>query len=516
MFRLLGFLLFFSFSAAAHQDCPRLAMELKPLTDKIKVEMEALRNTDKIPAITYTIYNDSCHIESTALGEATQAQENLFRTASISKLFTVIAVSQLLEMGILNLDTPITQLNRAPFVRYLQKYETPTRLNSWSKITIRHLMSHQSGISKDVPGALAFFNTESLSNFSYPSLATFYHGLTSVEFLYQPGEITSGIKYSNLGMNLLARIVEAYNPYRLPYSEYIQQAILKPLRMQNTFYDIPENKRQQLLPAFGVPSSNGQRILVPPAFFAGAYEGSIGIASTSADLAKLGQELSRLINGKGKLLRDKELIEYLVTLKSPVAPNLGWASGPLWTTLPGESADQPIWLGHTGTGASERGIVIYSAEKNLGLSILFNAVDANREKYAKVISDNIKSTNINTTPFAKANINRARNFLKATPPPQAVTPAPYPQPSDLQKFVGTYLADIVGPQKITLSADGYLLFYGQKLVVEDITKGRFRFPPIPGPGGILFNREPIVFTFDSNGVPVEARVAQVKIFRRLP
>jgi CubicO group peptidase (beta-lactamase class C family) len=57
----------------------------------------------------------------------------IFRTASVSKLFTACAVAKLIQEGKLNLDTPV--------IRYLP--ELPAH---YANITIRHLVSHQSGI----------------------------------------------------------------------------------------------------------------------------------------------------------------------------------------------------------------------------------------------------------------------------------------------------------------------------------------------------------------------------------
>lgn len=402
-------------------------------------------------------------------------------------------------------------LGRVRFVDYLNRHESPTRLKQWAKIKVRHLMSHQAGISKDTPGALAFFNTESLATNSYPSLTDFDRGLTSVEFLFEPGQITTGLKYSNLGMNLLARIVEDMNPQGLTYAEYLSTNILAPLGMNSTFINVPLPQQNEMVQGFGNLLPDATRTQVPKAYSAGAYEGSIGIATTATDLAKLGSELLRLSQNNSVLLLHKNQIEKLLTIESPAAPTTGWAQGPTWQVLPGETTKNPIWLGHTGTGASERAILIAAPEKNLGIVLLFNVADANREKYAKIISDLIPQSG-NLSPFGKKIIQKAKAKLDQTPAPATIVPPAHSDTTELEKYVGTYFADIPGYQKITLAETGHLVFFGQKLVVEDVKRGLFRFPPIPGPAGALFNREPLVFSFDDLGKPIGFRVAHVKKF----
>ena len=65
--------------------------------------------------------------------------ENIFRIGSLSKQFTAIAVLKLRDEGKLDLDDDIT--------KYLKDYPTYGH-----EITIKHLLSHTSGISTGIPG----------------------------------------------------------------------------------------------------------------------------------------------------------------------------------------------------------------------------------------------------------------------------------------------------------------------------------------------------------------------------
>lgn len=515
-----GFFLFSSPIHARVDGCAELTS--RETSDRIQAAIEVERLKDKIPGIAYAAYTDKCLLSIGQVGSANaqgtetlDATKSLFRLASVSKLFTTIAISQLIERNLLTRESNLLDLDKVDFVRFLKRHESQSRLAQWAKIKIHHLMSHQSGISKDVPGALAFFNTESLRNHSYPTSYDFYRGLPSVEFLFPAGEVSTGIKYSNLGMNILARIVEAYNDERLSFPAYVAKYILAPLEMNNSFYDIPFSERAKMVSGYGDLMKNGTRTAVPKAYHVGSYDGSIGVASNARDLSRLGMEFLKIINQESTLIRDPEVIRDFFFMKARVNPTIGWASGPLWQVLPGETAANPLWTGHTGTGASERAIVLVSPERNLGINILFNTKDANREKYVKIIADILRTAKPGLGSLAASLVDSSRAFLLATPLPTPTTPKKHEPTSDLEKFVGTYFADIVGPKDVTLSQDGYLVFFGQKLAVENISQGKFRFPPIPGPDGILFNSEPLVFSFDGKGRPISIRAANVKKFTRV-
>lgn len=515
---LISIAMFSGFSAyAADLDCGKLKLASATQLKEARAKIEQARVQDKIPALAFSIFTDSCLLESGALGsipeKSLSPQTSLFRLASVSKLFTSISIVQLIEKGLLSFDTPIMTLQDVRFVRFLKEHETAERLAKWNKITIRQLLSHTSGISKDIPGALVFFNTESLKENSYPGFHELYRGLTSVEFLYEAGE---RLKYSNLGMNLLARIVKDLNTEHLSYPQYVQKNIFQPLGMEHSHYDLSAAESADLVPGFGDLLPDGTRTSVPLALKTGSYDGSIGVASTAEDLAKFAMQLFKLHAGTSGLVRDGAILDVWAAPSSPASQALVWAHGPTWQYLPNEKERDALWLGHTGTGPSERILVAVAPEKNLGVVVQMNTHDANREKYAKIISDALASAPIpKSQSVNQKSIDRARSFLATTPAPQTVTPPPYPKQVDLTKYAGKYFADIPGYQEISISADGYLVFFGQKLEMEDSEAGHFRFPPVPGPAGALFNREPVRFTFDQQGRVTGLRLANVKKFERV-
>lgn len=139
--------------------------------------------------------------------------------ASITKTFTGTAVAWLQEKGILNIQDPVQ--------KYL--WEFP-----YSNITIEHLLAHQSGL----PDYLKFsgrywsssepmYNDEVLNQF-----ATYKFGLR-----FTPG---TKFDYSNSNYALLALVMEKATG--LPYKEFMDKYIFKPLHMEKTFVFDPKDE----------------------------------------------------------------------------------------------------------------------------------------------------------------------------------------------------------------------------------------------------------------------------------
>jgi CubicO group peptidase (beta-lactamase class C family) len=139
-----------------------------------------------------------------------------FRLGSISKQFTALLIVKLAEEGKIKLDKPITA--------YLPNYPKATG----DKVTIHNLLTHTSGIP----------NYTSFSNFG-KDLSR--NPFTPEEFVKKfenlPLEFTPGEKfsYSNSGYFLLGYIIEKVSGKS--YEQFLQETILKPLKMTNTGYD---------------------------------------------------------------------------------------------------------------------------------------------------------------------------------------------------------------------------------------------------------------------------------------
>jgi CubicO group peptidase (beta-lactamase class C family) len=65
-------------------------------------------------------------------------EDTIFRIASVTKTFTAIAVMQLWERGLIDLDAPAND--------YLRAYRLVPARAGWRPATVRHLLTHTAGI----------------------------------------------------------------------------------------------------------------------------------------------------------------------------------------------------------------------------------------------------------------------------------------------------------------------------------------------------------------------------------
>lgn len=138
-----------------------------------------------------------------------------FRLGSITKQFTAAAILQLAEQGKLSVDDPIS------------KYYTDAPA-SWAKVTIKHLLTHTSGIPSytDIPH---FFEGQSFTDLTPEGIIKLTR---DAPLQFEPG---SQYRYDNSGYVLLGYVIEKVSGQ--PYADYVQKHIFDPLGMRNSGYD---------------------------------------------------------------------------------------------------------------------------------------------------------------------------------------------------------------------------------------------------------------------------------------
>ncbi|HEY6136717.1 MAG TPA: serine hydrolase domain-containing protein [Thermoanaerobaculia bacterium] len=146
--------------------------------------------------------------------------QTVWNIGSVSKVITAVAVMQLVERGQVSLDDPI------------QKYVPEFPVKPEGTITIRHLLTHTSGIRHyergDFPGTPDNENTR-------PS--TWIEGLKI--FAGDPLQFAPGTRYlySSYAVNLLQGVVERASGQ--PFEQYLAENIWRPAGMAATTFDVP-------------------------------------------------------------------------------------------------------------------------------------------------------------------------------------------------------------------------------------------------------------------------------------
>lgn len=187
-----------------------LTLSLYAQYEKIDQAARQQLEAHHIPALSLAFSDATQTTYQVHLGAATPQTQ--YRAGSITKLFTAIAIMQLVEAGKLDLDSPIS--------RYLPE------LNF--KSTLRQIVSHRSGIVRE-PGQGHYFDTKPTT------LKQVTASLKNTQLIYKPGTVT---KYSNAAISLLGDCIERASG--LTYQQYIARHILDPLKLTHTTFKISQ------------------------------------------------------------------------------------------------------------------------------------------------------------------------------------------------------------------------------------------------------------------------------------
>ena len=166
--------------------------------------------------------------------------ETVYRVGSVSKLFTDIAVMQLVEQGQLDLDAPVA--------RYLPDFQPANRFGK--SITLRMLMAHRSGLVREPPIGNYFDPTPT-------SLERTVRSLNQTELVYEPGTRT---KYSNAGIAVVGRVVE--KTQQQPFARHMHNHVLTPLGMTRSAFE-PTAELNKDLAAAVMWTTDGREFAAP-------------------------------------------------------------------------------------------------------------------------------------------------------------------------------------------------------------------------------------------------------------
>ena len=119
----------------------------------------------QIPALSIAVVQDGRIVWSRAFGSA--KPDTVWRVGSISKLFTDIAVMQLVERGKIDID--------APLATYLPDFK--------QSITLRQIMAHRAGLLREPPIGHYFDPSE-------PGMEATAKSMAPTSVVYTPGTHT--------------------------------------------------------------------------------------------------------------------------------------------------------------------------------------------------------------------------------------------------------------------------------------------------------------------------------------
>lgn len=234
-------------------------------------------------------------------------KEGIFRIASQTKAITSAAVMMLWEEGKFQLDEPVSKyIPSFADAKVLDKFNpkdtTYTTIPAKRQITIRDLLNHTSGIDYATIGSAAANAIYAKNNITagldvYDSkLSDAMIRLGSLPLFHQPGE-----KWTyGLNIDLLGYLVEIWSGVSL--DEFFSTRIFKPLGMNDTYFNVPEEKASRLVNFFQEDSTGlkiqnkafGQLDMSFPLRKKEYFSGGGGLSSTIYDYAIF---LQMMLNG---------------------------------------------------------------------------------------------------------------------------------------------------------------------------------------------------------------------------
>ncbi len=188
-------------------------------------------------------------------------EQTIYRVGSVTKLFTDVAIMQLVEQSKLDLDEPIE--------KYLPEFQPHNPFGG--KLTLRQLMSHRAGLVREPPVGHYFDPSE-------PSLWATVQSLNQTALVYAPDTRT---KYSNAGITVVGAVLEKMSGQS--FDQQIINHVLKPLDMRSSMFQVDDVAKARLAPAT-MWTLEGRRFPAPQFDLGTAPAGNL--YSTVADLSK--------------------------------------------------------------------------------------------------------------------------------------------------------------------------------------------------------------------------------------
>jgi CubicO group peptidase (beta-lactamase class C family) len=255
----------------------------------------------KTPGVSLAVINENA-IEWAAgygllkAGETAQVTEkSIFQAASVSKYVTAILVLYFVEKGVLDLDSDVNQ--------FLTSWKVPdSEFTKNKKVTLRHLLSHQSGIP----------NVNNIKQEDGRSDATLVQILKGEKPALTPPALPvrepgSQWEYSNIGYTLIQLILEDITHNQL--SQIADEILFGPLEMNSSSFSYPLQGDWQKHEAW--PHDSDGHARNPE--MDGLARSMGGLLTTPGDLAKLTIEVMKAYQGKSNTIISQKTARHLVT-----------------------------------------------------------------------------------------------------------------------------------------------------------------------------------------------------------
>lgn len=347
-------------------------------------------------------------------------KDNMYGIGSISKVFTTVAVMQLVEQGKVKLDSPV--------VDYIPEFKMAD--DRYKDITVRMLLNHSSGLMG------SSFNNSMLYNdkdqIGYTNLLKI---LETSRLKAAPGDFSV---YCNDGFSLAQLVVEKVSG--ISFTKYISENISSPLNMSHTKTPYDDFTTDLLVKTY-LPTF---KIALPVESL--SVLGAGGIYSSAEDLCQFSQifmensKTTVLSNASAKAMENPEYLNGFMKFKeaSSLSYGLGWDSV---ITTPFSDYNIKALVKGGDTTLYHSSLVVLP-EQGMAMAVF---TSGGTSTYNQIMAQEVLLSALKE----KGVINE----IKAAPVP--VKPTKVSLPSEQKKYEGSYLS-ATGGAKVVLSDDGTL------------------------------------------------------------
>ena len=255
--------------------------------------------------------------------------DDIFRIASQTKAITSLAAMILWEEGKFSLDDPVSMYlpefdKQKVLVKFNPSDSTYSSKPAQRRSTIRQLFTHTSGLDYANIGSdefKAIYSKAGLTSLGREGdvLAEKVRVLGRLPLAFEPGE---RFNYG-LSIDVLGRLVEVWSG--MPLDRFLRTRIFEPLRMGDTFFELPADRRARLVTLHSetegkleiMKQSQGGMRPDFPARNVTYFSGGGGLSGTTADYARF---LQLFLNGgelDGVRLLSRKTVELMLTNQIP-------------------------------------------------------------------------------------------------------------------------------------------------------------------------------------------------------
>ncbi|MCG9714771.1 beta-lactamase family protein [Shewanella insulae] len=268
------------------------------LASTLKARMKAYG----VPAVSIAVFDNNQVIWSKGYGRSDIASnqkvttETLFQAASISKAVTSAAAFKMIQHGNFELNQDVNSK--------LKRWQVPeNQFTQQQKVTPSRIMSHTSGLN--VSGFEGYAQNQTL-----PSVVQILQGSDlsnspAVRVFQTPGESEF---YSGGGMTVLQLLME--DTSEQPFSQLMQQLILKPLNMKQSSFELalPNELQDQIAKGY-----DSQQTMIEGGYHLYPEKAAAGLWSTPTDLAKFMIALGKAYRGEDETLLSQQSARTMLT-----------------------------------------------------------------------------------------------------------------------------------------------------------------------------------------------------------